>query len=123
MRSFYYEQLGNGPFDSRRIEVWFRYSFKLCKMSNIVAKIILTKRFYMVKTSSAMWWDPRSPLYPREGSLLPVVKTSLNCFYFFKSFLIVACFCQEPLRLSFRAVGRVVRSAGKFKDETDVSQP
>ena len=123
MRSFYYEQLGNGLFDSRRIEVWFRCSFKLCEMSNIDAKIILTKRFYMVKRFSAMRWDPRSPLYPRVRSLLPVVKTSLNCLYFFKSFFIVACLYQEPLRRSFRAVGRVVRSAGKFKDETDVSEP
>lgn len=29
---------------------------------------------------------------------------------------------QETLRRSFRAVGKVVRSAGKIKEETDVSK-
>lgn len=35
---------------------------------------------------------------------------------------IVACICQETLRRSFRAVGKVVHTAGRLRDETDVSQ-
>ena len=34
----------------------------------------------------------------------------------------ITCVYQETIRRSFRAVGKVVRSTGKFKDETDVSK-
>ena len=56
--------------------------------------------------------------YPR--TVVAVVVTVAN-FVVAGSSCFITCVYQEAIRRSFRAVGKVVRSAGKFKDETDVS--